>query len=75
MVQILTTTNDSLKLVIILIHTFLKKYLGFILHILYFIFYILTSKENNDCKEEAPKILFYYIFLYKIFVLTCLKMA
>jgi hypothetical protein len=34
---------------------------------LYFIFYISISRENSDCKQGAPQILFYYIFLYKIF--------
>jgi len=30
----------------------------------YFIFYISTSKENNDCKQGASLILFYFNSLY-----------
>jgi len=40
--------------------------------------YTIQSMKFNFClkiKQEAPLILFYYIFPYKIFVLTCLIMA
>jgi len=30
---------------------------------------------NSDCKQGAPNILFHFIFLLIIFVMTCLMMA